>query len=89
MKLKKLLCIAFAALFIVATGAIAINAAHIDDTVEPMATCCSNYRGTSIELTGNRHDYSGGGCIAEERSFCASCNTTFDIWTGYYNICPH
>ena len=89
MKLKKILCIAFAVLFVVAASAIAIHAAHIEDTIEPMATCCSNYRGTSVALTGNRHDYAGYGCIAEVYSYCASCGTIFDTWTEFYNDCPH
>jgi len=89
MKLKKLLCIAFAALFIVATSAIAIHAAHIDDTFEPMATCCPNYRGTSIRVIEGTHEWLGDGCQSWMESFCASCGTVFDTWYGSYNICPH
>ena len=87
MKLKKLLCIAFAVIFVVVASAIAINAAYVDNIVEPHASCCSNYSYTVSEVYA--HQRSGYDCMAKTRTYCNACHTIYDDWEGGYIPCIH
>ena len=87
MKLKKIICIALAVMFVVAVSAIAIHAAYVEYVVEPRASCCNNYSYTVYEYFD--HDKSGYDCSVTTRTSCNACGTIYDEWRGAYIPCIH
>jgi len=84
MKLKKILCIVFAVLFVAAASAIAIHAAEMSDH-KPSCT-----RPNVVEVL-TYHDIIGSrqGCYATIWKYCKNCGADIDIWDASFTPCPH
>lgn len=87
MKLKKILCIVFAVLFVAAASVVIIHAAEEAEHAEERASCCPYYSYTVSTVLGHwRYGYD---CEAYTRTSCNYCGEVYDSWKGAYIPCIH